>query len=85
MSRRLRLGRLVQATDADWRDRWYWQDQAEDAQDIHTPLYEPELPGRWERYLRAEQDDQLQDDRALRLTVSRALAQHETAMSGKEK
>lgn len=79
--RRLRLGRIVQHEDADWHMRWYWQDQAEDTQDIHTPLYEPTatLNARWERYLKAEQEDQLEDDLALRRTVSRALADNEMA------
>lgn len=84
MSRRLRLGRLVQYDDADWQSRWYWQDQQEDALNLHTPLAEPELPGRWERYLKAEQDDQLYEDRVLRRTVSRALADRETARPVRE-
>jgi len=80
MTRRLRLGRLVQHTDADWRERRYWEDQLEDTQDVHTPLQETPatLDARWRHYLRSEQQDQLEDDLALRRVISRALATYNT-------
>ncbi len=83
MSRPWKLGRFVEVADADYRHRWYWQDQQEDAAaDLYTQVVaEPELPARWEHYVRAEQEDQLADDRQLRRAISRALAKatHKTA------
>lgn len=75
---RLRWGRYESTTDADGHERWYWADQSEDGQDIHTPLQEPTatLDARWAHYLAAEQEDQLEDDFGLRRAISRELAAH---------
>jgi hypothetical protein len=80
--RPIRWGRYEQVTDADWQTHTYWEDQLEDTQDVHTPLQETPatLDAPWRHYLRSEQQDQLEDDLALRRVISRALAtQNETA------